>query len=254
MSQAIPTITSSTPCGTAKTLWHLLAARVRGNSHKERLESFYSGQATGYDEFRHRLLHGRRELIQSLPLTRGAVWVDLGAGTGANAEFLGERIHQLGHVYQVDLCAPLLEIATQRAATHNWRNVLPIEADATRFHPPELADVVTFSYSLTMIPDWFAAIEAAVRMLKPGGVIGVVDFYVSRKFPEAGHARHSWARRTFWSLWFAADNVMLSGDHLAFLERHFETVRLEEHLGKVPFLPLIKTPYYLFIGQKGLRS
>ena len=51
-------------------------------------------------------------------------------------------------------------------------------ADATRFRPPEgAADVVTFSYSLTMIPDWFAALENAAAMLKPGGTIGVVDFY-----------------------------------------------------------------------------
>ena len=34
-------------------------------------------------------------------------------------------------------------------------------------------DVVTFSYALTMIPDWRAAIRNAFRMLKPGGRIGV---------------------------------------------------------------------------------
>jgi len=30
------------------------------------------------------------------------------------------------------------------------------------------------------IPDWFLAIDNALRILKPGGIIAVVDFYVSR--------------------------------------------------------------------------
>ena len=52
-------------------------------------------------------------------------------------------------------------------------------------------DVVTFSYSLTMIPNWFQALERAYAALKPGGMIGVVDFYISRKWPAPGMRRHS---------------------------------------------------------------
>ena len=54
-------------------------------------------------------------------------------------------------------------------------------------------DVVTFSYSLTMIPDWFLAVDHAWRLLRPGGTIGVVDFYVSRKHPDPGWRRHPWS-------------------------------------------------------------
>jgi S-adenosylmethionine-diacylgycerolhomoserine-N-methlytransferase len=236
--------------GTLKTLWHLLAARVRGTTHQERLESFYSGQADGYDDFRRKLLHGRREMIEALPIAAGGAWVDIGAGTGANAEFLGDRIALLKQVYQVDLCGPLLKVARDRAAERGWSNVATVEADATSYVPPQPVDLVTFSYSLTMIPDWFAAIENAFRMLKPGGTIGVVDFYVSRKYPEAKHVRHRWSTRVFWSTWFAFDNVFLSGDHLPFLERRFETLRLEERRGKVPFLPLARAPYYIYLGRK----
>ena len=66
-----------------------------------------------------------------------------------------------------------------------------------RVEPPEApVDVVTFSYSLTMIPDWFAAIENALRMLRPGGQIGVVDFYVSRKYPaQPLHLWHAYRRK-----------------------------------------------------------
>jgi S-adenosylmethionine-diacylgycerolhomoserine-N-methlytransferase len=110
--------------------------------------------------------------------------------------------------------------------------------------------VVTFSYSLTMIPDWFAALENALAMLKPGGTIGVVDFYVSRKHAGNGAAHHGWWTRTFWPTWFALDNVFPSPDHVPFLQRHFETVHLEEHRGSVPYIPLSRVPYYLFVGRK----
>ena len=129
-----------------------------------------------------------------------------------------------------------------------------VEADATTFQPAGGADVVTFSYSLSMIPDWFAAIENARAMLKPGGAIGVVDFYVARKFPRERLARHGWLTRTFWPAWFAIDNVFPSPDHIPFLQRHFEPLSLEERLAKVPYVPLLRAPYYWFVGRKGSEA
>ena len=101
-----------------------------------------------------------------------------------------------------------------------------------------------------MIPDWFAAIENALAMLKPGGLIGVVDFYVSRKYPSDGLRRHRWFTRSFWPGWFANDNVFPSAEHVPFLHRHFEPVYFEEHQSKVPYIPFIRVPYYTFVGRK----
>jgi S-adenosylmethionine-diacylgycerolhomoserine-N-methlytransferase len=238
-------------CADLKTLYHLLLKPARGNSHAERMESFYGGQAAGYDGFRNRLLPGRRELYNALPRPRDGVWVDLGGGTAANFESLGERREELRTAYVVDLSPSLLSIAQQRIQRLGWSNVRAVRADATEFRPPEgQADVVTFSYSLTMIPDWFAAIENACAMLKPGGVIGVVDFYVSRKHAAQGSIRHSWFTRSFWPVWFAGNSVFPSPDHLPFLRRHFEEVSVTEGTAKLPYLPLLRAPYYTFIGRK----
>jgi S-adenosylmethionine-diacylgycerolhomoserine-N-methlytransferase len=46
------------------------------------------------------------------------------------------------------------------------------------------------------------------------------------------------------------DNVFPSPDHVPFLQRHFEPLKFEEHRSKVPYLPLLRTPYYLFVGRK----
>jgi S-adenosylmethionine-diacylgycerolhomoserine-N-methlytransferase len=235
-----------------KILYHLALKPVRGKDHAARMENFYAGQADAYDDFRKRLLKGRQELWNLIVPPAGGTWIDMGGGTGGNLEYFGDAIDKLDKAYVLDLSPSLLQVARQRIAAQGWSNVEAVEADATAYEPPTgPVDVVTFSYSLTMIPDWFAAIENALAILKPGGQIGVVDFYVSRKFAAEGLARHGWMTRSFWPTWFAMDNVFPSPDHVPFLRRHFETVHLQEHRAKVPYLPFSRVPYYLFVGRKG---
>jgi S-adenosylmethionine-diacylgycerolhomoserine-N-methlytransferase len=233
-----------------RTLYHLAVSPIRGATHAARLESFYGRQAADYDTFRQRLLPGREEMIRLLDFPERGVWVDLGGGTGANLSFARERLDQLAHVYVVDLCPPLLEIADRRIRENGWTNVSTIFADATTYAPLDAADVVTFSYSLTMIPDWFAAVDQAWRALKPGGLIGVVDFHVSRKYADTGRASHSWMTRSLLPLWFGSDNVHLSPDHLPYLERRFRSIALKEGHTRLPWFPVVRVPYYVFIGCK----
>lgn len=234
-----------------RVIYHMVFKPIRGRDHGERLESFYKGQAHDYDAFRQRLLKGRDELWAKLPRPEGGIWVDMGGGTAANLEYLGPDIPRLKKIYVVDLAASLLEVAAERVRRHGWQNVELVHTDATQFCPPEgFADVVTFSYSLTMIPDWFAAIDNAWRILQPGGTIGVVDFYVSRKYPPPGLCQHRWRTRWFWPCWFATDNVFLSPDHLPYLLWRFSRDYLAEHRTRVPWVPFGRVPYYVFVGRK----
>jgi len=237
-----------------KILYRMVFHPGRGQDHASRMESFYAPQAAYYDSFRRRLLKGRDDLWQAIGVPENGLWVDLGAGTGANAEYFGDNISRLRKVILVDLSPSLLAVAQERIKSHGWTNVETQVADATVFQPPEPADVVTFSYSLTMIPDWFAAIDNAWRMLKRGGKIGVVDFYVSRKHPAPGMKRHGTCARLFWTFWFNYDDVFPSPDHIPFLQRRFRQILLEERRAKVPYLPLARAPYYLFVGEKTEES
>lgn len=234
-----------------KVLYHMVLKPIRGKDHASRLESFYSGQAEAYDDFRKRLLKGREEMYKQVPVPEGGLWVDMGGGTGSNLEYIAESVPKMRRVLVVDLSPSLLQIASKRIAARGWTNAAAVEADACIYQPAEgPADVVTFSYSLTMIPDWFAAIDNAIAMLRPGGVLGVVDFYVSRKYPAGNLRRHSWFTRTFWPAWFASDNVFPSPDHVPYLHRKLEPLRFEEYYAKVPYIPFVRTPYYIFIGRK----
>ncbi len=233
-------------------LLQLLKGQPRRGSHAERLQAFYGPQAGQYDAFRERLLHGRAELIERLDPQAGARVVELGGGTGRNLSFFGERLAQLERLEVVDLCPALLEEARKRI--EGLDNVRLIEADAVSYRPDRLVDIVYFSYALTMIPDWRGAIENALAMLRPGGTLGVVDFYVSRARPAPGLARHGTLTRSFWPRWFAHDGVHLDPAHLALLCARLPDHSLSERRAPVPYLPGLSVPYYVFVGHKPVAA
>ena len=198
-----------------KILYHLALSPVRGRTHEERLESFYAGQAAHYDEFRKRLLHGRKELYKRIPIPEGGVWLEMGGGTAVQSRISGrQRVED-----QTGLRRRSVRSRCSRSpGSGSTGTAGPMCRCCTRTPPqvtlPEQADVVTFSYSLTMIPNWYLALENARKLLKPGGIIAVVDFYVARKHPAAGFKSHAAFTRWFWPAWFSCDNVFPSPDHL----------------------------------------
>jgi S-adenosylmethionine-diacylgycerolhomoserine-N-methlytransferase len=236
--------------GDGRVLWRLLRGQPSGANHTARLNAFYGPQADRYDAFRERLLPGRDLLLNWLGkrLEPGAHLVELGAGTGRNPAFLGTQLADLGRVELVDLCSPLLEQARYRWAEQP--NVRVVEADACRYRPDEEVDAVFFAYALSMIPNWFEAVDNALAMLRPGGLLGAVDFYVSRSQPDPGRVRHSAATRWFWPAWFGHDGVSPNPDHLPYLESRLQILCLREEQTPVPYLPALRAPYYLLLGRK----
>ena len=228
-------------------VWRMLRGQPRTGSPAQRLEKFYRPQAQHYDRFRERLLHGRSEMISLLTPAPGSRVVELGGGTGRNLEFFGSRIAEFASVELVDLCPALLEQAAQRC--RQWPNVNVVHADATTWQPRAPVDCVYFSYALTMIPDWQAALDNALAMLKPGGILGAVDFYVAARAPLPGLARHTPVTRWLWPRWFAHDGVCLNPAHLAQIMRRTTTLHLHEGHATLPYLPL-RAPYYVHIGRK----
>jgi S-adenosylmethionine-diacylgycerolhomoserine-N-methlytransferase len=218
-------------------------------THAQRLQAFYGAQAAHYDSFRERLLHGRRELIAMLAPLPGSTVIELGGGTGRNLDFLGPRVCSLARYEVVDLCPSLLDQARQRCK--RWPDVARVvEADATTYQPPQPADCVILSYSLTMMPQWRVTLANALGMLRPGGLIGVVDFYVSQAEPADGFVRHGALARAFWPRWFAHDGVHLDAAHLPELVLQTERVHCVENRGSVPYIPGVRVPYYAYVGRK----
>lgn len=224
----------------ARILWRMLRGQPRTGTHAARLQAFYAPQAARYDAFRERLLQGRETLITRLALQPGERVVELGAGTGSSLTRIGEGLAGLERLQLVDLCPALLALARARASAH--ANVEVIEADATHWQPEDAVDVVFLSYALTMIPDWQAVLANARKMLQPGGRIGVVDFHLPATANPLANAG--------WRRWFAHDGVHLSTEHLPALRQQFSEQYSEQSRARLPYLPGLRAPYYLFVGSR----
>lgn len=183
-----------------KSMWF---ARSKGNDHAARLESFYSPQAHAYDRFRASFLWGRKPMLAACAARirdqQDAVWVDLGGGTGENIDLMSQymSLNQFKAIYIVDLCHSLCETAKQKVAAKKWKNVHVVEADACQFSLDNKATLITFSYSLSMIPPFNSAVDKALTYLSDDGYLGICDFYVSSKY-DLPLRQMSWARRFFW--------------------------------------------------------
>lgn len=231
-----------------KTIYSLAKPKV-GNNHAERMESFYKDQAEHYDDFRKRLLPTRIHHFHELSLLNPkGNWADLGAGTGLNLEFLEPK--NFDNIYLVDLSPSLLIQAHKRSKKFPDTRIHILEEDAVQFKSKQKLDLVTFSFSITMIPNWFQAIDNAVKLLKPGGLIAVTDFHIPRYIkPENRNLQMLFAKH-LWPIWFSWDNVHLSRDHIPYLKQNFTTLQCTEHLHRLPYLPFSQVPYYQFIGRK----
>ncbi len=233
----------------ARTLLQLARGSAGRGSHAERLQAFYHPQARHYDAFRERLLHGRGDLISMLTPPPGGTVVELGGGTGRNLEYFGPRLRSFARVEVVDLCPALLDQARQRCA--RWPGLaVVVEADATTYRPSKPVDCVYFSYALSMIPDWRAAVDNALGMLRPGGQLGAVDFYLAPRDAPAGCVRQGGLARSFWRRWFSHDGVSLDPRHLPYLQEHAEPICCEQRRAGVPYLPGLRVPYFVFVGRK----
>ncbi|KAL2827669.1 hypothetical protein BJY01DRAFT_261861 [Aspergillus pseudoustus] len=256
-----------------------------GSGQQDALESFYRTQATVYDATRKRLLRGREDMLglvaaqlkyklDNKDLQGGkAIWVDIGGGTGYNIEAMSAFVSVpefFSHVYLVDLSPSLCEVARQRFERLGWKNVSVVCRDARSFRLPEDdiepgkssragADVVTMSYSLSMIPDYYSVVDSLGKLVKPSGLLGVCDFYVqsivdvsSRNYIGGAFNRHvNWLGRAFWRAWFEADRVNLDAARRDYLEYRFGTVISASERNYL----LGGIPYYIFIGcQKDISS
>lgn len=240
-----------------RTLYNIIfASRRVGSSHADKLEAFYAPQVADYDRFRQKMLWGRIPLLRALVAHYGElfnatelVWVDVGGGTGYNVEEMAKLV-DIGcfkKIYIVDLCPSMCEAARERVSRNGWANVEVVMADAATFKAREPADFVTFSYSLSMIPDFYGAIDNAYGNLKPTGFIGIADFIAP---PD-----RSWLSRTFWTGYFDYDNVKLGPERRAYAAHKFHTHYEYTHSGTLPYIPsLLKVPFYIWIGTRSATA
>ncbi len=222
--------------------------------------------------------------------TRKPIWVDIGGGTGYNIEAMQAYVDVptfFQKVYLVDLSPSLLKVARKRFDRLGW-DVEIVCQDARTFrlesyetkhsldttgsnHRGPLtseagaggagADLVTMSYSLSMIPDYYSVVDSIPSLLSPDGIMGVVDFYVQsiveisgRTYTGGSFNRHvTWLGRVFWRAWFDVDRVGLEGARRDYLEYRFGTLKTVDErnylLGGIPYYSKSRMPRALDLNN-----
>ncbi len=141
------------------------------------VQRFYRFHAYVYDSTRWMILHGRRQAVAALNLRPDSQVLEIGCGTGLNFRFILEHLDpRAGKLVGLDFSGDMLQRAARRVARHGWSSVELREADATTLDLGRRFDAVFFGYSLTMIPNWRAALARACEHLTPGGRLVVLDF------------------------------------------------------------------------------
>lgn len=246
---------------------------ISKNQHEKDMEAFYRFQKEGYDNFREKFLWARKDLIESVPLKSagGNVWIDVGGGTARNLEFIPvDTIKQyFSQIFIVDVSASLLEVARRRVKKMGLSNfVTLIEHDFTKDSIFEVipkfqgkVDLVTFSYSLSMIPDKVGAIDAAFKFLKKNGdgVLGVGDFFLSGGIHEEQLSSLliplRKAEALFQRKWFQQDGVhLLDKKIMEKIQKSTECVWDERFRGSVPLIPMLRPYHGAYVARTKSKS
>ena len=206
----------------------------KGSSHRETMTNYYKVQSSFYDSTRWTFLYGRRRIVEQLNISPGQTVVEIGCGTGSNFSSIQKSLENTGRLIGIDCSAPMLRKAEERAKHKGWTNVQLLDMEYGRETITRgRADVVLFSYSLSMIDDWRSAVACAHSELRPGGTAGVLDFCKT-------------ANNSAWfTKWLAMNHVLADRPHQEELHRLFKRrtyLKYEAWAGLWSF--------YLFVGTR----
>ena len=109
----------------------------------------------------------RAEMVAGLHLSRGAQVLDVATGTGSIARLLQARG---ASVVGLDQALPMLTSAGPPPAAAICAGAEALPFAAASF------DCLTFGYLLRYVSDPLACMRELCRVLRPGGVIGMVEF------------------------------------------------------------------------------
>jgi S-adenosylmethionine-diacylgycerolhomoserine-N-methlytransferase len=157
----------------------------------------YRRQRHIYDFTRKYYLLGRDRMIARLLPNDGERVLEIGCGTGRNL-IAAARKYPRAQFFGIDVSTEMLASAGRAIARAGMASRIRVAyGDATRLDPAAWFGTRQFerifiSYSLSMIPDWRIALDAAMACLAPGGELHIVDFGGQEGLPAAFRR---WLRR-----------------------------------------------------------
>ena len=159
------------------------------------VQRFYRYHAIFYDFTRWMILHGRRRAVRAMRLRPDSSVLEIGCGTGLNFRHIVDQLDPTrGRLTGLDFSADMLAKARRRVSSHGWAHVVLEQGDATQLDLGQRFDGILFAYSITMIPDWRAALARAREHLSPGGRLVVLDFFRFHRWGPLAPVMRAWLR------------------------------------------------------------
>ncbi|MBI1388144.1 MAG: methyltransferase domain-containing protein [bacterium] len=157
--------------------------------HAALMDRIYRYQRFVYDLSRKYYLLGRDALIQEMDVKPGDHVLEMGCGTARNLILLA-KLRPDATLYGIDASQEMLntaQIKVDRAGLTDriiLKHALAEDVEYGKtFGLDRPFDAVFFSYSLSMIPTWKQAVQTALKNLKPGGTVYIVDFWDQGGWP-----------------------------------------------------------------------
>ncbi|MGE5503412.1 MAG: ArsR/SmtB family transcription factor [Actinomycetota bacterium] len=143
----------------------------------ERAQAYFRDNAEQWDRIRSLHVDDREvgaALLSVFAGRRIRDLVDMGTGTGRILELLGPHVDS---AVGVDLSREMLAVARANIERASLRNCMVRQGDITQLPlPADSADAVTIHQVLHYAADPAAVVAEAARVLRPGGVLAIVDF------------------------------------------------------------------------------
>jgi S-adenosylmethionine-diacylgycerolhomoserine-N-methlytransferase len=149
-------------------------------SHLALMDEVYRHQRHFYDLTRRHYLFGRDRLINGMAVKPGQRILEVGCGTARNLIKIARR-YPGTELWGVDASSEMLRTAGRSISGAALRDRIRLCHGLAEDMPELLAaespfDHVVFSYSLSMIADWQAALRASARVARPEARVHLVDF------------------------------------------------------------------------------
>jgi predicted methyltransferase len=117
------------------------------------------------------------EVMNALGLRPASAVADVGCGKGYFAFHLADRVGPQGKVYAVDVKKDLIADLRRKAEAKKLSQIEPVVGAADDPHlPPGTLDAILVVDAYHEMHDYDAMLEAFYRALKPGGLLGIIDF------------------------------------------------------------------------------
>lgn len=155
---------------------------------------YYDKFSRIYDIFSPKVYYhkARSHAIKELGLQPEQTVLNVPCGTGQDFEYFQDYLQGTGQILGIDLSPGMLEKAEAKVQKYNWKNIQLIKQDVRKLDrkwleelsekdTPITIDVILCDLGLSGFPDWQQVIDNLLTILKPGGKIVIMDWYMEKR-------------------------------------------------------------------------